>query len=189
MTAKKPRQVNRRKQLEHIGHRQTLEIPFDVDNPYYNRTQDGEKGNDKTIKAVINMRESVPAYWFHKDMIDAAQYRASTEFRRFWERSGGKGAGSFDYAKDKVDGGTMSDAIDIGQMEASRKLKEIHNLIGQQGYDVVLKICGQIMNVSDLSNSRSERDRLSSLCKEMLTRIAEYLGYKDRNISRSRKAS
>ena len=181
MAAKK--RGRKRKQVERLGHAQTQEQQIQVDNPYYNKAQEGEPGNDRTIKATINMRESTPAYWFYRGIIDAAQYEAAKEFRRLWEATGGKGAGSFDYSKPKVDGGTMADPISIRQMDATLKLKEIHNLIGPKAYELVLKVCAQSIWVKDLSNSRAERDYLSEQCKEMLTRIAEYWGYKDRKIS------
>lgn len=160
------------------GHSKTQVTEVVIDNPMFNRAHVGAAGNDSTIKAMINMRESPSAYWFHKDIIDAAQYRASTEFRRLWERTGGKGAGSFDYTKDKVDGSTMADPINIGQMEASRQLKEIHNLLGPEGYDIVLRICGQGIMISKLQGNWRVRDRQSRLCREMLNTLAVYLGYK-----------
>ena len=144
---RKPATKGRKPVAGETGHRKTMPIEANVDNPMYIREHDGAPGNEKTIKALINMRESPSAHWFHKDIIDAAQYRASTEFRRLWERTGGKGAGSYDYSKEKVDGGQRGDPIDIGQMEASRQLMNIRQLIGSQSDDIVLKICGQCIAI------------------------------------------
>lgn len=159
-------------------------VEVTVDNPYFSREHSGERGNDKTIKAVVNMMESPAAHWFHKDLIDHSQYRAAVEFRRHWEQAGGRGAGAIDYTKEHVDGGFIADPIDERQIIAQKKLSEAQKALGKD-YAIVRAICGQCLPLKDLFPSQYIQRVQSLRCRDALQDLARLWGYETRARARA----
>ena len=173
------------KPVEPLGHSKAKIIYTEIEDPGYQRQHHGAKGNDKMHRVAINMHESPAAYWFYNGKIDAAQYRAAVDFRRWYEAVGGAGAGAIDYSQTKVDGGGKADTFSERREKAGRALKNVHRLLGVEGYEAVETICGQCRTLTDAYPRQYERRQKTEQCKLMLTYLAEYLDYKGRQIRKS----
>lgn len=157
-------------------------VIVEVDDPGHNPRYAAKGSNARKIKAAVNMMESPAAHWFHKDLIDEAQYRAAVRFRRLWETGGGAGAGAFDYAREPVDGGATPDPINVRQVDALRELRDVEGKLGPEGYCLVRDVCGSCIPLGQLFPARREQDRRSSQCREMLAILAEFWGYRQRDV-------
>ena len=93
-----------------------------------------------------------------------------------------------DYTRPAVDGGGPSEPINIRRMDAARQLGHIEALLGREGYYLVHQLCGECRDARDVFSTDWQRKKGTALCRDMLTRMAEYWGYKSRPI-RARKAS
>lgn len=182
----------RKQQPQHIpqelGHRKATVIAVDIDNPYFNAAQEGEAGNVKQIRAAVNMMESPAAHWLHKGLIDVAEYRAATHFRALFERAGGTGAKAMDFTREKVDGGGFTTPISDSRIDATNKLAELHGVIGRDGVGLVTTICGQCTPMNEAYPVKRDRDKAGHICRAMLTRLAEYWGWKTRPTRTTRAA-
>lgn len=166
-----------RPEPQQIGHLKVDIVYVTVDDPFYSKSHDGKRGNSKYAKAALNMNENIAAHWKAKQIITDAEYMAASRYRGLYERVGGRGACSIDLTKEVVDGGVMADPISLTQMQASQELKEIHNLLGPQGYDIVEKLCGQCIRLEKLATKRRDRDQISLICQSMLKRMAVHWDY------------
>lgn len=153
-------------------------VIVDVLNPNHDWRYPENQGNPKHVKAAVNMRESPAAHWFHKDLIDQAQYRAAVEFRRLWEMGGGAGARAFDYTQEPVDGGGVPDPINIAQIDALRRLRDVEAVLGPADYVLVRDVCGTCLPLGQLFASKWQQQKGSERCRDMLTILAEFWGYK-----------
>lgn len=134
-----------------------------VENPFYSRAHAGDATNPKHIDAVVNIRESAITMLASRNKIDAAQVAAANQFRALWESMGGKGAGAIDYGRDHVDGGKRADPISERQMNAADELRRAHRALGNQGYWLVSRICGEGFSLTEVvSPGGSKRDKLAA---------------------------
>lgn len=177
---KKLRKAKRQKHKKQLHSMGPNIVVMKVDNPEYQQEHAGTNGNPKHILAAVNMNESISAHWLHKGKIDQWEYQASTQFRSWYERAGGKGASAIDYTKVKVDSSGSSDPISNSAASSALNLKDIHNLLGPEGFDVVEKLCGQCLPIDAAYITHHERRVRSKQCREMLAFIAVHLGYKQR---------
>ena len=165
-------------------------IMVDIANPNYNPAHEGKSGNPALIQAIMNPRES-PIAWYFKHSsqtkVEEYQVRAANEFRRLYERSGGSGVKAFDYTKDPVDGGNVSDGITEGRMDAAKKLKAAHSTLGYAGYSLIQATCGELLWLKDQYPTRYQQNRALDDLKLGLDVLAELWGYKTR--SRAHRAA
>jgi len=166
--------------LATIGHSKAHVEIIDIDNPYFNAAQEGESGNVKKIRAAVNMMESPAAHWLHKGLIDVAEYRAASHFRSLFERAGGTGAKAMDFTREKVDGGGFITPISDSRIDATNKLAELHGVIGHDGFGLMTTLCGQCTPMGEAFVTKHMQDKAGKLCRELLTRLAEYWGWKSR---------
>lgn len=155
-------------------------VMVDVDNPMFSADHAESTGNPKRIQALQNVRES-PITWMyaHKEQtgVTEAQVAAAGRFRRLYETAGGAGVGSIDYLREPVDGGGVTDPIGDHMMDAANRLKDVSTRLGPAGYDLVEKVCGQCLFISQLTPRRREQDTLSKRLKECLDSLATYWGF------------
>lgn len=131
-----------------------------VDNPYWRPELDGERTIPRKISAAVNVRESAIGTLAARKLIDQGQAEAATRFRKHWEATGGAGAQAIDYSRDKVDGGRIVDPIDIGQMQAARRLAEAERVLGERNYELVRRVCGEGAAMTEIFTAK--RDRLTA---------------------------
>ncbi len=103
------------------------------------------------LKAVVNLAEHPLEMMLARRRLTQAQYEAGIRFRAIYEHAMiGPGRG-IDPGKIKVDGGKMGDPLSDAVLHAHGELKRILPRLGRNGSDVVLKVCGQGMSISDLA--------------------------------------
>ena len=153
---------------------------IETDNPFFSPSHAESKTNRRKAIAFLNLEGNIAAKWFYRNppLIDQAQLIAASDFQRWWEASGGRGAGAIDYSKPFVDGGLNPDPISLHRMIAAERLKEVHKVLGNHGFAIVQSLCAECQNAKDLWPSKRERDKATSLCRSMLDTLAIHLGYK-----------
>lgn len=173
-----------------VGNVKADVVMIETDNPLYVSSHAGASGNPKKITAAMNLRESPVAMMAAKKHIDQSQLMAANTFRKLWEQMGGAGAGAMDYTREPVDGGGAREPITDRQIDAGLRLKEAQAHIGRRGFDVVQKVCGEGIGVSDLGSSHRERTTYADYLKDSLSDLAELWGYQSRaKAQRSRKTA
>ena len=135
----------------------------------------------KPLSVRKNICESPVEKWFAKGTIDGGQYAAANKFRSLWETSKLGGAKAFDYEKEKVDGGTMSDPISDRSMDARRSLKEAKTYLGQNAYAGMVALVGEGMSIKSMasySHERTEREleSYSWWMRETLNHLVKHWG-------------
>ena len=161
-------------------------IMVDIDNPHYNPAHQGHAGNPALIQAIMNPRESPIAWYFRlkaQTKVEEYHVRAANEFRRLYERSGGAGVKAFDYTKDPVDGGNVSDGLTDGRMDAAKKLKDAHSALGYAGVALVQSTSGQLLWLNQQFSTRYQQNKALDDLKRGLDVLAELWGYKTRRSS------
>ncbi|MGR8960996.1 hypothetical protein [Rhizobium leguminosarum] len=146
-----------------------------VTNPYHTPAHDGEAGNPRTIPAIINIKESAITMLASRGRIDAAQLAAATRFRAMWEAMC-RSTRAIDYGREPVDGGGHADPISHKQMHAAEELRRIRPLLGEDGFSLVSRICGEGYSLGEvirpgsskrakLKAARDLREYLDLLCE------------------------
>ena len=148
----------------------------EVDNPYFSADHREGPSNPKRIKAVKNMRESAVETLFARGKLDEAQKKAADRFRATWEACGGAGAGAMDYAQLRVDGGGAKDPISDRQIDASKALRACRDILGQRNYDLVCKVAGQGLSLSDITSEARLRLTLADNLRASLDDLARMWG-------------
>lgn len=162
-----------------IGHAKADIRITEIDNPHYSQAHAGASGNPRKITAAINMRESPVALMWAKKAIDDTQLAAASQFRRIYEQMGGKGAGSFDYSREPVDGGGPREDITDIQLRAGRCMKEASAYLSKRHFDIVQKVAGEGQSLQELfPNSHRERTTWADYLKHGLDDLAELWGLK-----------
>jgi len=147
-----------------------------VDNPYWRPELDGERTIPRKIEAAVNVRESAIGTLAARKLIDQGQAEAATRFRKHWEATGGAGAQAIDYSRDKVDGGRIVDPIDIGQMQAARRLAEAESVLGERNYELVRRVCGEGAAMTEMFISKRERLTATDNLRASLDDLARIWG-------------
>lgn len=170
---------------ERIGHLKVELADVEVENPMFSRDHPADRTNPLRVRAKINLRESPIGLLAHRGMINDAQIRAASEFRRLWEAMGGAGVKAMDYSVDPVDGGGIADPIAVRQMDAARKLRDLRAHIGVRPYDIVSKVVGQGIEITTLESRKADQLMVSRYLKDGLADAATYWGFQ----SEQRRAS
>lgn len=161
-----------------VGNLKTIAVGGISHNPDYQSQHDGASANPRTIAVTYNAAESPVAAWYHRyKTIDETQLLAANEFRRLFEIASGHGAISFDYARERVDGGRVQDPFSDRRMDAGRSLKRISGLLGPVCYDHVRSVCGECRYPHDMARSRRGRDNITESVKAGLDILAIEFGY------------
>lgn len=162
-----------------IGHlKAEVVIRHDIPNPSHNPRYGEGSGNPKCVSGAMNLRESPIAMMYAKGALDQAQLQAANRFRRLWETCGGKGAGSFDYTREQVDGGGPREPITDQRMDAGKQLKAAEEHLGRRPYAIVAKVAGEGVAVSTLGSTHREKTTLADYLKDALTDLACLWGYR-----------
>lgn len=153
-------------------------IMMEVDNPNYQPVHDGASANPRKIMAAYNFKESYVGFLFGKGHISEAEKRAGDRVRQAFEAMGGAGAQAIDYSRTKVDGGKIADPISVRQLEAGATLREVHQRLGPEGHDLVIKLCGECRWPKDLTNEKYRQTYLSHRLRECLETLAVHWGFR-----------
>jgi len=125
-----------------------------IENPDWEPAKEGVAGVPRFEQRDKNTKESAVETLFARKFLGSAQKLAADKFRELWETAGGK-TSSIDYTLDRVDGG-KGDPISA-KLIAAQELVRLRNQIGQRGFDVLEKVCGEGMALADLTLHKRER--------------------------------
>lgn len=163
-----------------IGHAKADIHIVEIENPHFSRTHTGSPGNPKKVPAAMNVRESAITLMYSKRLIEAHHVEAANKFRRYWEMLGGAGAGSFDYSREIVDGGGVTDPITERQIKAGLSLKLCQSVIGHKAYGIVERVCGEGRTIAEFSHSHREKTTNMDYLRDALDALSEHWGYQDK---------
>jgi hypothetical protein len=154
-----------------------------VDNPLHMKAHAGERWNPKKVTVAINVKESALVVLEQRGIIDDAQVKAGERFRGIYESLGGAGTGAFDYSREPVDGGGPTESITERQLQAGEDMAEVRKVLGI-GFDVMMKVAGEGMGTSELTDNMSKRRAYTEYLKDGLTALAKHWGYENRGTKR-----
>lgn len=148
----------------------------EVPNPHFSRAHGETPGNPKNIWASMNLRESPIAMMAAKGHLEKHQIEAAVKFRRLWEALGGAGAGSFDYAREPVDGGGVRESITDRQLDAGFEIDKARKHIGLRSFGIVEKVAGEGVPIARLGSTHREKTTLADYLKNALDDLADLWG-------------
>jgi hypothetical protein len=151
-----------------------------VDNPDWRPAHHGEKAFPRKITASVNIRESAIATLAAKGVLDPAQVAAADRFRALWERVGGRGVGTIDLVRERVDGGERREPVTASALDAGRELRRCRLLLGEYGYWLVRQLAGERRSLHEFCPTRRERDSTADWLRRDLTALAKMWGYETR---------
>jgi hypothetical protein len=119
---------------------------------------------------VIQLREwSVTTLAAH-GALDDEQVTAAQRFCRSWEAVHGvRAANCF---TERVDSGRPATSFAETSINAAADLRHARILLGEHGYALVGKVCGDGYHIRDLYRTRRERDTAADMLKVHLTALA-----------------
>lgn len=181
---RKRRQQRQTAEVVYLVNRKAEIVSCTVDDPYFNRAHDGAKGNTRQTMAIRNIRESPHAWYRARGWIDEHHAQAADKFRRLYERCAGSGLRAFDYGKEPVDGGFMTDGLTDARMDAAKELIEAQKKVGPAGYQLVEQVCGHLVWVKQLSRNTYESRQIMERLRDSLDTLSIFWGYRTRHKGR-----
>ena len=172
-----PKRKPKKQQPDFVVNSKAVCVMVDVDNPFYSSTHDGVKGNARYVRAIRNINESPHAWYANRGWITPPQAEAADRFRQLYERCAGSGLKAFDYTKEPVDGGLVSDGLTDARMRAAKELKGAYEKLGHSGYDLVEQVCGHLTWVKQMTRNSYEAKQMMDLFRDALTTLSIYWGY------------
>lgn len=147
-----------------------------IDNPNYDRNHAGASGNPRKIPVQVNSMESPILQWYHHSKsIDEHQFRAASQFRLYWENTGGTGARAIDYATERVDTSTRGDPIPIRVVDAVRQINRSRAILGEIRFNLIEQTCGQGIFLNQIHpHWRGQRKAMEEIKAGLNDLAAEY---------------
>ncbi|MCX2699241.1 hypothetical protein [Ochrobactrum chromiisoli] len=149
-------------------------------NPHFNPAQQPSRLNPIKVKALVNIKESAVGTLYARGHINDAQWAAAGRFRMCWEQSGAKGAIAIDYGRVQVDGGKAIDPLPDRVVDATQQLNDCIPVLGKRTFDIMVKVVGQGMEITDIAKTQREKTTFSDYIKDGLEELAVHWGYKTR---------
>ena len=120
---------------------------------------------------VIRLREwSVTTLAAH-GALDDEQVTAARRFCSAWETVQAVRPASIDFGE-RIDRGRNPPTFAERRLKAAADLRHARILLGEHGYGLVGRICGDGYHIRDLYRTRRERDTASDMLKTHLTSLA-----------------
>lgn len=162
---------------------------IEVDDPDFSTDhEEGKLGNLKKIKSAVNMRESPVLWMYANDRLDETQLAAAGQFRRYYERRGFS-IQAIDYGKQPVDGGAIhSEGITDEMKQASEELEGARAKLGDQGFTLVEKVCGQLLWINQIEDKKHHQLRAARDLRDCLDTLAIFWGLATVKTDYDRKA-
>lgn len=154
--------------------------PAVIDNPYFSADHPEGRSNPKRITGLRNVKESPAAYLYSKGALDDAQLAAADQFRKLFEALGGSGARAMDWRREFVDGGRFPDPIGAHQIDAGKKMAIAYETLtkahGLYSWRLVGYVCGEGKHITELTETRRQRDTMTDLLRMYLDCLGEHWG-------------
>ena len=156
-----------------IGHRQAILGVQDVENPYFSRDHPESSTNEKMVTVYVNLRESSLRTLYAHGKLSESQFEAGKHFQRCYEAFVGLRRGSI---LERVDG--CGFAIPERKEAARRELGRCRKMLGEHGYVLVAKVCGEGWHIKDLyRGDRPAQETMNYMLRLHLTSLASMWGY------------
>lgn len=152
-------------------------VYLSAENPDFNAARAETSFNRRKVKLPHNAKESAIITMAARGHLNASQLQAAKRFCQYYERLGGSGAGSFDYSREPVDGGSTCTTISESQIEAGQQLKQCRDLLGIVGYDLVSKVAGQGMSLDNICSDKRRKNYAADHLRDCLDVLAVHWGY------------
>jgi hypothetical protein len=121
---------------------------------------------------VIRLREwSVKTLEAH-GALDAEHVTAAQRFCRSWEAVHGMRTAASCFTE-RIDSGRRPTSFAETSLAAATDLRHARILLGEHGYALVGKVCGDGYHIRDLYRTRRERDTAADMLKVYLTCLAQ----------------
>lgn len=159
-------------------------VMIDVDNPYFNKAHAESATNSKKNRAGYNIMESPIGLMIAKGQVTQAEGQAGLHFRRIFETAGGTGAQAADWTRDFVDGGGPSDPLSERRWQAHEELREVRNLLGPSGYELVRDVCGLGQFMNDIFPTKYQQTLAGKHLHDCLTQMSRHWGYETARLRR-----
>jgi hypothetical protein len=142
-----------------------------VDNPYFSADHPESKTNPRVVEAVVNLREWSVASLAAHGVLDEEQVAAAQRFNNSWQtvQSLGSAAAGFGMF---IDSGLRRSTFAERRLKAATDLRHCRILLGEHGYSLVGRVCGDGFHIRDMYQARRERDTASDMLKLYLTQLA-----------------
>ncbi len=186
MKAKRSRKIKTGTDKQMLGKVEVFTM--EVDNPDWSHDRDKVPGFPKHVRAAVNMRESPIVWMLAHDQVSTTQAKAASRFRELYEAAGSADLKAMDTTKEPVDGGGFPDILTDRKMQAAKDLKDVHALLGIEGYRLIVNVCGECNWIRDLGHTQWKRLRLADKLRECLNALAIHWGYQTPKTRSWRKA-
>jgi hypothetical protein len=124
-------------------------------------------GGVSRTAAVVSLRE-----WSVKTLaLEPEQKAAAERFCRSWETVHRVRTNATSFGE-RVDNGKRQSPFSERSLTAAQDLRHCRILLGEHGYALVGKVCGDGYHIRDLYRTRRERDMANDLLKIHLTALA-----------------
>jgi hypothetical protein len=147
--------------------RPTLSVA--MDNPYYSSSHPESQTNPRTV--VVSLRDSSIVTLAAHGVIDANQVEAAWRFGKAWQTIqslGNRSAGFGEW----VDSSYRSADVAESRIKAAGDLRKAKRVLGDHGYMLVSKVCGEGWHIRDLYHKRGERDAMTLMLRIHLASLA-----------------
>lgn len=140
-----------------------------VDNPYYSGSHPESQTNPRTV--VVSLRDSSIVTLAAHGVIDANQVEAAWRFRKAWETVQAPGTVSAGF-QEWVDTTCRPAELAERRLAAAGDLRNARRILGNHGYMLVSKVCGEGWHIRDLYHKRGERDAMTLMLRIHLASLA-----------------
>lgn len=107
----------------------------------------------RMMEVQTNTRESPVEYLAARGRLDGAQKAAAERYRGIYERAQLGSLQAMDPAKEKVDGGKISETLNDSVMRAAYELAQINRAIGRVSAAILISIVGEGVSIGEIARN------------------------------------
>tara|TARA_R110000751_G_C13491982_1_gene449203 strand:+ start:103 stop:585 length:483 start_codon:yes stop_codon:yes gene_type:complete len=129
-----------------------------------------------TSVVMVNVRECGLDYMFYKHHIIDYQHKAGIKFRQIFENASIGGMKGRDFSALMTGG--AKDKVSYGALHHIAELRDIHERLGDRGYNIACYICGQDYSLKQTRQILNISQRyMGSRLREVLDDLSRHFGY------------
>jgi hypothetical protein len=140
-----------------------------VDNPAFSTGKPESDANPRQVTAVVSLRESSIVSLAAHGVLDADQVAAAWRFRKAWEATRSIKPPALGF-EERVQSGRPA-GLPEKQLRAAETLRSCRELLGEHGYELVARICGDGFHIRDIYKSRRQIDTATDILRIHLTAL------------------
>ena len=158
--------------MKRPGHRRARTAVVTVDNPEFSTERPESADNPRTAQAIVNLRESSIVTLAQHGVLNADQAAAAYRFRRAWETVQRMRPASVGF-DEWIAGGCRPGGFADDQLAAASDLRICRRKLGEHGYQLVGRVCGDGFHIRDLYRTRRDRDTATDMLRIYLNSLAD----------------